>query len=101
VLVRCRLLLENAARTEQREGAPGHGDGELLHLGVGGPRQRVQAQLRLVHLLEDGLGDEERDAGHRRIPHRTSRWRTRILDIGRDFPGIEIPAASLDEELGL
>ena len=26
-------------------------------------RQRVQAQLRLVHLLEDGLGDEDVEVG--------------------------------------
>jgi len=54
--VRRCLLLQHAARTEQREGTTGHGGGERLHLGVGGTRQRVQAQLGFVHhLLEDGL----------------------------------------------
>ena len=40
---------------EQAKDTTGHGDGECLHLGVGGPRQRVEAQLRPVQLLEDGL----------------------------------------------
>jgi hypothetical protein len=78
------LLLENAGRTQQREGAPGHGDGERLHLGVGGPRQRMQAQLRLVHLLEDGLGDEEVEVG------RQLERRAEALDEGHgagEWPG--------------
>src|SRR5215813_3208641 len=40
----------------RRGPVPGHpDDGERFHLGVGRPRQGVQAQLRLIH-LEDGLG---------------------------------------------
>ena len=53
--VRHGLLLQHPARTQQREGAPGHRHGERLHLPVRWPRQRVQAQLPLVQLLEDGL----------------------------------------------
>ena len=66
--IRDGLLLEHAARTQQREGAPGHGDGERLHLGVDGRGKRVQAQLRLVHLLEDGFGDEEVEVGRAGAP---------------------------------
>ena len=71
--VRDGLLLERAARTQQREGAPGHGDGERFHLGVGGPRQGVQAQLRVVQQLEDGLGDEHVEVG-RQLSAEPKRW---------------------------
>ena len=46
--IRDGLLLEHAARTQQREGVSGHGDGERLHLNVDGRGKRMQAQLRLV-----------------------------------------------------
>ncbi len=54
---RCPFL-EDASRVEQAEDTTGHGDRELLHLGVGGRGKVVQARLPAVQLLEDGLGDE-------------------------------------------
>jgi hypothetical protein len=44
--VRHGLLLEDASSVEQAKDPTGHGDGECLHLGFRGPRQRVEAQLR-------------------------------------------------------
>jgi hypothetical protein len=47
-------------------------------------------------VLEQLLLDEER-TGHLRFPD--PRWRTRILDIARNFPGVDIPADWLDAAL--
>jgi hypothetical protein len=69
-----------------------------LHQRYGGKVIWQQFGSESVGAYPQFLLDEER-AGHLRFPD--ARWRSRILDIARDFPGIEIPADSLDEELAL
>jgi len=67
-----------------------------LHQRYGGRVIWQQTGPEAVGAYPQFLLDEEH-AGHLRFPD--ARWRTRILDIARNFPGVDIAPDSLDEAL--